>query len=74
MQRAIPPDLTHAGHPALSGALQHEAVGDLHLAADNFSGAAEAYGAALRDMGPGFPRERCRFQTLPFLGFTLPCG
>ena len=60
MQRAIPPDLTHAGHSALSGALQHEAVGDLHLAADNFSGAAEAYTAALREMGPGFPRERCR--------------
>jgi transcriptional regulator with GAF, ATPase, and Fis domain len=60
VQRAIPPDLTHAGHPALSGALQHEAVGDLHLAADNFSGAAEAYSAALGDMGLGFPRERCR--------------
>jgi transcriptional regulator with GAF, ATPase, and Fis domain len=60
VQRAIPPDLTHAGHPALSGALQHEAVGDLHLAADNSSGAAEAFSAALRDMGPGFPRERCR--------------
>ena len=60
MQRAIPPDLRHAGHPALSGALQHEAVGDLHLAADNFSGAAEAYASALREMGPAFPRERCR--------------
>ena len=60
MQRAIPPDLTHAGHSALSGALQHEAVGDLHLAADNFSGAAEAYSAALREMGPAYPRERCR--------------
>src|SRR2546422_10740072 len=60
VQRAIPPDLAHAGHSALSGALQHEAVGDLHLAADNFSGAAEAYAAALREMGPAFPRERCR--------------
>ncbi|HEY2954267.1 MAG TPA: sigma 54-interacting transcriptional regulator [Candidatus Eisenbacteria bacterium] len=32
----------------------------MHLAADNFSGAAEAYSAALREMGLGFPRERCR--------------
>jgi Nif-specific regulatory protein len=39
---------------------QHEAVGDLHLAADDFSSAADAYTAALRSVGPENPRERCR--------------
>lgn len=60
MHRAIPPDLTHGRHPVRNGAPQHEAIGDLHLAADNFSGAAEEYLAALREVGPNEPAERCR--------------
>ncbi len=60
MQRAIPPDLTHAHVSARDGAEQHEAIGDLHLAADNFSGAVEAYAAALRITGSDRPAERCR--------------
>ena len=60
MQRAIPPDLAQARRSERSGAPQHEAIGDLHLAADNFVGAAEEYVAALRDVGPDAPDERCR--------------
>ena len=60
MQRAIPPDLAHAKRPVVDGARHHEAIGDLHLAADNFTGAAEEYVAALRDVGPESPAERCR--------------
>ena len=58
MQRAIPPDLAQG--PAREGAQQHVAIGDLHLAADNFSGAVEAYAAALQRLGPQFPAERCQ--------------
>ncbi|HEY6865808.1 MAG TPA: sigma 54-interacting transcriptional regulator, partial [Candidatus Eisenbacteria bacterium] len=39
---------------------QHEAIGDLHLAADNFSGAADEYRAALLAAPAGAPLERCR--------------
>jgi transcriptional regulator with GAF, ATPase, and Fis domain len=60
VQRSIPPDLAPARHPTRDGAPQHEAVGDLHLAADHFSGAAEAFAAALREVGPGEPAERVR--------------
>jgi len=60
VQRAIPPDLAHAKRPVGDGARHHEAIGDLHLAADNFTGAAEEYVAALRDVGPESPAERCR--------------
>ncbi len=58
MQRAIPPDQSHAQRGAQDGARQHEAIGDLHLAADNFSGAIEAYRDALRDVGQELPIER----------------
>jgi Nif-specific regulatory protein len=58
VQRAIPPDLTRA--QASEALRQHEAVGDLHLAADNFAGAMESYQAALREVGPDAPAERCR--------------
>lgn len=47
MQRAIPPDQPERVLTPESGAGQREAVGDLHLAADNFAGAVEAFGAAL---------------------------
>ena len=60
MQRAIPPDLAQARRSERSGAPHHEAIGDLHLAADNFVGAAEEYVAALREVGASAPAERCR--------------
>ena len=60
MQRAIPPDLTRGASTPSESTRQHEAIGDLHLAADNFSGAIEEYGAALRDVGPEAPAERVR--------------
>ena len=59
MQRAIPPDLTRAVSPS-EATRQHEAIGDLHLAADNFSGAIEEFSAALRDVGPEAPGEHHR--------------
>jgi transcriptional regulator with GAF, ATPase, and Fis domain/Tfp pilus assembly protein PilF len=60
VQRAIPPDQSHAHASAQKDARQHEAIGDLHLAADNFPGAVEAYTAALKEVGPHAPVERCR--------------
>ena len=63
MQRAIPPDLSHAHTPDRDGAQQHEAIGDLHLAADNFPGAVEEYAAALGSVGADAPQERCRLLT-----------
>lgn len=60
MQRAIPPDLAHAAGAGHAGAGQHEAIGDLHLAADNFSEALEEYRAALKTVGPEAPGERVR--------------
>ena len=60
MHRAIPPDLAHAAGPGHAGSGQHEAIGDLHLAADNFSGALEEYRAALKGVGLDAPAERSR--------------
>ena len=59
MHRAIPPDLSHARLPLREASQQREAVGDLHLAADNFSGAVDEYGAALRAIHADAPAERC---------------
>ncbi len=56
MQRAIPPDLSRADSLAPNSVRQHEAIGDLHLAADQFAGAVEAYSAALAELG-GEPRS-----------------
>jgi Nif-specific regulatory protein len=42
------------------GTRQHEAIGDLHFAADNFAGAADEYVAALAGIEDLDPRERCR--------------
>jgi transcriptional regulator with GAF, ATPase, and Fis domain/Tfp pilus assembly protein PilF len=39
---------------------QHETIGDLHLAADNFSGAVDAYTAGLSSLPPDAPTDRCR--------------
>ena len=50
MQRAIPPDPSERTLAPQNGASQREAVGDLHLAADNFTGASEAFGAALAEV------------------------
>ena len=60
MQRAIPPDLAHARQTGHAEAGQHEAIGDLHLAADHFAGALEEYTAALQALGTGAPVERAR--------------
>ena len=60
MQRAIPPDLSRAWASRDGGIHQHEAIGDLHLAADNFAGAIEAYQAALREVSPEAAVDRCR--------------
>jgi transcriptional regulator with GAF, ATPase, and Fis domain/Tfp pilus assembly protein PilF len=60
VQRAIPPDLAHAAGAGHAGSSQHEAIGDLHLAADNFSGALEEYRTALKAVGPEAPGERVR--------------
>ena len=60
MHRAIPPDLSHARSAVSEAARQHEAIGDLHFAADNYAGAIEAFGAALKEVGPDAPQERSR--------------
>jgi Nif-specific regulatory protein len=60
VQGAIPPDLARVAVPPRDGIEQHEAIGDLHLAADNFSGAVEAYTAILSSLGPDVPHDRCR--------------
>jgi Nif-specific regulatory protein len=60
VQRAIPPDLTHARLSGREDSRQREAIGDLHLAADNFSGAAEEYRAALLATPAEALAERCR--------------
>ncbi len=60
MQRAIPPDLSHGQPVSRDGIQQREAIGDLHLAADNFSGAIEEFSHALQGMGPDVPVGRCR--------------
>jgi Nif-specific regulatory protein len=48
VQRAIPPDHPRAAAGSSAAVEQHEAIGDLHIAADNFSGAGEKFAAALR--------------------------
>ena len=60
MQRAIPPGPTPAGSTRPPAVSQQEAVGDLHLAADNFAGALEAYRQALAETGPDAVRDRVR--------------
>jgi transcriptional regulator with GAF, ATPase, and Fis domain/Tfp pilus assembly protein PilF len=60
VQRAIPPDLSATRLSAHDAAAQHEAIGDLHLAGDNFAGAVDAYAAALRALNGGAAEERCR--------------
>ena len=61
MHRAIPPDphtIAQAG-PPVSG---EEAVGDLHLAGDNFAGAIEAYRHALTSLSATDAAGRGRLQ------------
>src|ERR1043166_2988935 len=59
VQKAIPPDSTAAGsrRPGIS---QQEAIGDLHLAADAFANAAEAYKAAVAGTPPAALGDRVR--------------
>ena len=62
MHRAIPPDSAHANLPPREGAQQREAVGDLHLAADNFAGAIEGYQSVLASLVGEALDERCRLH------------
>jgi transcriptional regulator with GAF, ATPase, and Fis domain/Tfp pilus assembly protein PilF len=64
VQRAIPPDLSHALGVVSEAARHHEAIGDLHFAADNFAGAIESFDAALREVGPYAPGEQARLLQL----------
>jgi transcriptional regulator with GAF, ATPase, and Fis domain/tetratricopeptide (TPR) repeat protein len=50
VQRAIPPDPTSRVVHPLRETTQQESVGELHLAADNFAGAVEAFRAALTEL------------------------
>ena len=59
MHRAIPPDPT-AAPPRSPGISQQEAIGDLHLAADAFANALEAFRAALSETPVDALEERVR--------------
>ena len=59
MQRAIPPDPT-AASPRQPGISQQEAIGDLHLAADAYANALEAFRAALSGTKADALEERVR--------------
>ena len=61
MQKSIPPDST-AAKSRQPGISQHEAIGDLHLAADAFANAVEAYKAALAGTAPGALGDRIRLM------------
>ena len=70
MHRAIPPDSAHASLPVREGG-QHEAIGDMYFAADNFAAAADSYIEALRSvphrsltdrLGLQLRISRCHFQ------------
>src|SRR5262249_59845487 len=59
VQRPIPPDATSAGlrSPEIS---QQEAIGDLHLAADAFANAVEAYKSAVASLAHDAIDDRVR--------------
>jgi len=59
VHRAIPPDPT-AATPRPSGISQQEAIGDLHLAADAYANALEAYRSALHELKADALEERVR--------------
>jgi transcriptional regulator with GAF, ATPase, and Fis domain/Tfp pilus assembly protein PilF len=61
VQKAIPPDPTAASglKPGIS---QHEAIGDLHFAADAYANAVEAFRMALGELGPDALEERVRLM------------
>ena len=61
MHRAIPPDSAHASLPVREGE-QHEAVGDLYFAADNFAAAADTYLEALRSVPDRSMTDRLRLM------------
>jgi transcriptional regulator with GAF, ATPase, and Fis domain/tetratricopeptide (TPR) repeat protein len=61
VQRAIPPDQAQLDASVRRDALdQHEAIGDLHFAADHFAGAVEQYVQALDRQRDGAPLEQVR--------------
>jgi len=57
--KSIPPDPNAARVPQ-AGVSQHEAIGDIHFAADAFGNAVEAYRAALAAATAGAVPERVR--------------
>jgi transcriptional regulator with GAF, ATPase, and Fis domain/Tfp pilus assembly protein PilF len=59
VQKAIPPDPT-AANGLTPGISQHEAIGDLHLAADAYASALDALRAALAELGADALEERVR--------------
>jgi Nif-specific regulatory protein len=59
VQKAIPPD-SRAALPPNAGISQHEAIGDLHLAADAYGNALESYRSALAELAPEALEERVR--------------
>ena len=59
MHRAIPPDPA-AASPRRPGISQQEAIGDLHLAADAYANALEAYRSALSETKADALEERVR--------------
>ena len=61
MQRAIPPDPA-AASPRPPGISQQEAIGDLHLAADAYANALEAYRSALRETKADALEQRVRLM------------
>jgi len=59
VQRAIPPDPSRAKQTP-QGVSQHESVGDLHLAADDFVSALDSFRAALAAAAPEAVHDRVR--------------
>src|SRR5205085_533312 len=61
VQRSIPPDQARDRSTPLQGAAEHcESIGDLHFAADHFTGAVEQYTVALQRLDRGAVEDRVR--------------
>ncbi len=61
MYRSIPSDQAHDSLPLKQGGSEHdESIGDLHIAADHFAGAAEQYALALGQLPAGDATGRVR--------------
>ena len=61
MYRSIPRDQAHDSTPSQQGGPEHfESIGDLHIAADHFAGAADQYGSAIQRVPAGATADRVR--------------